>query len=62
MASQAMLGRSFDPEGLVIDPRTGNFLVADEYGPSLYAFDRKGRLVQGLRDAGQPRSRVWLEA
>jgi len=43
---EGTLGRSFDPEGLVIDPRTGNFLVADEYGPSLYAFDRKGRLVK----------------
>jgi hypothetical protein len=36
---------SFDPEGLVIDPRTRHFLVADEYGPSLYEFDRNGRLV-----------------
>jgi hypothetical protein len=43
---EGTLGRSFDPEGLVIDPRTGNFLIADEYGPSLYAFDRKGRLVK----------------
>ena len=43
---EGTLGRSFDPEGLVIDPRTGDFLVADEYGPSLYAFDRKGRLVK----------------
>ncbi len=41
-----LLGRSFDPEGLVVDPRTGHFLVADEYGPSLYEFDRKGRLVR----------------
>lgn len=39
------LGRSFDPEGFVIDPRTGHFLVADEYGPSVYEFDRKGRLL-----------------
>jgi len=44
--SEAILGRSFDPEGLVIDPHTGNFLVADEYGPSLYAFDRQGRLIK----------------
>ena len=43
---EGTLGRSFDPEGLVIDPRTGDFLVADGYGPSLYAFDRKGRLVK----------------
>ena len=41
----ATLGRSFDPEGLVIDPRTGHFLVADEYGPSVYEFNRQGRLV-----------------
>jgi hypothetical protein len=29
------LGRSFDPEGLVIDPRTCHLLVADEYGPTI---------------------------
>jgi hypothetical protein len=40
------LGRSFDPEGLVIDPRTGHFIVADEYGPSVYEFDRQGRLLR----------------
>src|SRR5918994_3468937 len=40
-----LLGNSFDPEGLVVDPRTGHFLVTDEYGPSLYEFDRQGRLV-----------------
>ncbi len=41
-----VLGRSFDPEGLVIDPRTGHLIVADEYGPSVYEFDAKGRLLQ----------------
>jgi hypothetical protein len=41
----AVLGRSFDPEGLVVDPRTGRFLIADEYGPSLYEFARDGRLL-----------------
>ncbi len=41
----AVLGRSFDPEGLAIDPRTGRFLIADEYGPSVYEFSRSGRLV-----------------
>src|SRR4029453_18498937 len=40
------LGRSFDPEGLVLQPRTGHFIVADEYGPSVYEFDRQGRLKQ----------------
>jgi hypothetical protein len=43
---EGTLGRSFDPEGLVIDPRTGHFIVADEYGPSAYEFDRRGRLVR----------------
>jgi hypothetical protein len=42
--SASILGRSFDPEGLVIDPRTRHFIIADEYGPSIYDFDRKGRL------------------
>jgi hypothetical protein len=41
-----VLGRSFDPEGLVIDPYTGHLIVADEYGPSVYEFDRQGRLKQ----------------
>lgn len=41
-----VLGNSFDPEGFVINPRNGNFLVSDEYGPSLYEFDRAGQLVR----------------
>ena len=40
------LGLSFDPEGLVINPRNGNLLISDEYGPSLYEFDRSGQLVR----------------
>jgi hypothetical protein len=44
----SVLGRSFDPEGLVVDPRTGHFLVADEYGPSVYEFDRQGRFKQAF--------------
>ena len=40
------LGRSFDPEGLVVDPRTGHLIVADEYGPSLYVFSRRGHLLK----------------
>jgi hypothetical protein len=43
---EGTLGHSFDPEGLVIDPWTHNFLVTDEYGPSLYEFDRQGRLLR----------------
>ena len=30
-----VLGNTFDPEGLVINPVTGNLLVSDEYGPSV---------------------------
>lgn len=41
-----VLGRAFDPEGFVINPRNGNFLVSDEYGPSLLEFDRSGQLVR----------------
>jgi len=37
-----MLGNSFDPEGFVIHPKYGRFLVSDEYGPSLYEFSREG--------------------
>jgi hypothetical protein len=42
----SVLGRSFDPEGLVIDPRTGHLLVSDEYGPSVYEFSRRGTLLR----------------
>ena len=41
-----VLGRAFDPEGLVIHPKTGNLLVSDEYGPSLIEFDRNGTLLR----------------
>ena len=34
------LGNAFDPEGVVINPKNGNFLVSDEYGPSLYEVHR----------------------
>jgi len=40
------LGLSFDPEGLVINPVSGNLLISDEYGPSLYEFNRSGQLVR----------------
>jgi hypothetical protein len=41
------LGRSFDPEGFAIG-RNGHFFVADEYGPSLYEFDRRGRFLRAF--------------
>jgi hypothetical protein len=40
------LGNSFDPEGFVIHPKSGHFLVSDEYGPSLYEFNRDGVRVK----------------
>ncbi|HRZ01526.1 MAG TPA: esterase-like activity of phytase family protein [Burkholderiaceae bacterium] len=43
------LGRSFDPEGFVVNPRTGRFLVSDEYGPSVYEFDRSGQFVRAFK-------------
>ena len=42
----AILGRSFDPEGLVINPLNGHFVVADEYGPSVLEFNREGELLK----------------
>ena len=36
------VGRSFDPEGVVINPVNGNILIADEYGPSIVEFNRAG--------------------
>lgn len=41
------LGRSFDPEGLAIRAN-GNFLVSDEYGPSVYEFDSQGRFIRAF--------------
>lgn len=43
-----LLGRAFDPEGIVINPKTGNLLVSDEYGPSLYEFDRTGQFIRAF--------------
>ncbi len=43
----SVLGNSFDPEGLVVLPN-GNFLVADEYGPSVYEFDKDGTYVRAF--------------
>jgi hypothetical protein len=42
----SQLGQSFDPEGLVLNPRNGNLIVSDEYGPSLYEFKPNGRLIR----------------
>ncbi len=41
----AALGRSFDPEGFVVSPINGHFIVSDEYGPSLYESNREGELL-----------------
>ena len=43
---KSTLGKSFDPEGIVINPVNGNILVADEYGPSLVEFNRSGEEVR----------------
>jgi hypothetical protein len=40
------LGRSFDPEGFVVLPKSGRFLVSDEYGPAVREFDRNGNLIR----------------
>nr|WP_315183765.1 esterase-like activity of phytase family protein [uncultured Albidiferax sp.] len=42
------LGRALDPEGLVVHPRTGHFLVSDEYGPSLLEFNATGQFVRAF--------------
>lgn len=45
--SPATLGNSFDPEGLAVG-RNGHLFVADEYGPSLYEFDARGRFIRAF--------------
>ncbi|MBN8441078.1 MAG: esterase-like activity of phytase family protein [Thauera sp.] len=40
------LGLAFDPEGLVINPKTGTLLVSDEYGPAVREFSRSGELIR----------------
>jgi hypothetical protein len=42
----SVLGMAFDPEGFVVNPRNGRFLISDEYGPSLYEFERTGQFVR----------------
>ena len=50
----SQLGNSFDPEASSSIRRRGHFLVSDEYGPSLYEFDRRRRPGADLHDPGQP--------
>ena len=40
------LGLAHDPEGVVINPKNGNFLISDEYGPSVREFSRSGELLR----------------
>lgn len=42
------LGLAFDPEGFVVNPRTGTLLVSDEYGPSVREFSRSGELLRSF--------------
>lgn len=42
----SQIGSAFDPEGLVVNPRNGHFIVSDEYGPSVYELDRNGQRVR----------------
>lgn len=42
----SVLGNAFDPEGFVVNPKNGHFLISDEYGPSLYEFNRRGKRVR----------------
>ena len=51
-ASAGNLGSSFDPEGFVVLPRSGNYLVSDEYGPSLYEFNPSGQFVRSFAVPG----------
>jgi hypothetical protein len=39
------LGAAFDPEGVVVNPINGHFLVSDEYGPSLLEINGAGQVV-----------------
>ena len=40
-------GLRFDPEGVSIS-REGTFFVSDEYGPSIFEFDRQGHLLKRI--------------
>lgn len=43
-----VLGNAFDPEGFVVGPKNRHFYVSDEYGPSLYEFDKRGKRVRSF--------------
>lgn len=43
----ALLGASFDPEGIAVG-RGGHLYVADEYGPSLYEFTSSGHFIRAF--------------
>ena len=43
------LGLAFDPEGFVINPKTGTLLVSDEYGPAVREFSRSGELLRTFK-------------
>ena len=43
-----VLGKAFDPEGVVVNPLNGHLLVSDEYGPSVYEFDRSGQFIRAF--------------
>jgi len=45
--NKGVLGNSFDSEGFVV-LKNGNYLLADEYGPSVYEFDRTGKKVRAF--------------
>ena len=42
---KSVIGASFDPEGIALGSN-GNMYIADEYGPSVFEFDRNGRMVR----------------
>lgn len=43
----AVLGMSFDPEGVAIG-KGGHFYVADEYGPSIFEFTSSGHFIRAF--------------
>ena len=45
-AGTSTVGLAMDPEGFVVNPRTGTLLVSDEYGPSVREFSRSGELLR----------------